>query len=99
MIELLLKAGADPNVARSTGETPLMTAARTGNVDVLKLILAHSANVNAKETVTGQTALMWAVAENHVVATRLLLESGADVHSRSKGSFTPLLFAAQQGNK
>ena len=33
MIELLLKAGADANTALPEGETALMTAARTGNVD------------------------------------------------------------------
>ena len=34
MVELLLKAGADPNAALPGGETPLMTAARTGALAV-----------------------------------------------------------------
>ena len=29
---------------------------------------------------------------------KLLVEHGADVRARSNGGFTPLLFAAQQGN-
>jgi ankyrin repeat protein len=33
MIETLLKAGADANATLLSGETALMTAARTGNVD------------------------------------------------------------------
>ena len=32
MIALLLKAGADPNATVGEGETPLMTASRTGTV-------------------------------------------------------------------
>ena len=68
-----------------------MTAARTGNVDAVKLLLAHGAEVNAKETRRGQTALMWAVAQQRPEVARALIEHGADVHARSKASFTPLL--------
>ena len=45
------------------GETALMTAARTGKVDAVKVLLAHGADVNFKESRRGQTALMWAAAE------------------------------------
>ena len=34
-LELLLKAGVDPNTALSGGETALMTAARTGKPDAI----------------------------------------------------------------
>jgi ankyrin repeat protein len=98
MIERLLKAGADPNAARPTGETPSMTAARTGNADAVRALLAAGADVNAKESWTGQDALMWAVSERHAAVVRVLIERGADVRARSKGGFTPLLFAAQQGD-
>jgi ankyrin repeat protein len=97
MVEKLLNSGANPNGV--PGGTPvLMTAARTGNVDTVKLLLAHGADVNAKESARGQTALMWAVAERHSEVARLLIEHGADVNARSTSGFTPLLFAAQQGD-
>jgi ankyrin repeat protein len=98
MVEMLLKAGANPNAALQNGETPLMTAAHTGNLEVLKLLLANKADVNAKEVSRGQTVLMRAVAENHTGVVKALVETGADVHARSGTGFTPLLFAAQQGN-
>ncbi len=41
---------------------------------------------------------MRAVVENHVDVVRTLLAAGADARARSKNRFTPLLFAAQQGN-
>jgi ankyrin repeat protein len=81
-----------------TGETPLMTAARTGNANVVKALLLHGANVNTKEGRRDQTALMWAAAERHPDVVQVLVEHGADVHARSKGGFTPFLFAAQQGD-
>ena len=97
VVEALLKAGADPNTALPDGETALMTAARTGKVDAVKFLLAHGANVNAKETVRGQTALMWAAAEGNADVIRLLVASGADIQARSNGGFTALLFAAREG--
>lgn len=98
MVEKLLRAGANPNTALRSGETALMTAARLGSMDVVELLLAYGADVSAKETEGGQTALMWAVAERHPEVARLLIEHGADVNARTKSGFTPLLFAAQQGD-
>jgi ankyrin repeat protein len=98
MVERLLKAGADPNAALWSGETPLMTCAQTGNVDTVKMLLSLGANPNAKENQQGQTALMRAVAEKHSEVVRALIDRGADVRARSKGGFTALLFAGQQGD-
>jgi ankyrin repeat protein len=98
MTEKLLKAHAAVNTPNLTGETPLMLASHTGNVDVVKSLLIHGADVNAKEKEKGQTALMWAAAEKHPVIVAMLLEYGADIHARSKGGFTPLLFASRQGD-
>jgi uncharacterized protein len=97
MVEKLLRAGADPN-GIPTGTPVLMAAARTGNMEIVQSLLAHGADVNAKESSRGQTALMWAVAEKHPEVARVLVDRGADVHARSTSGFTPLLFAAQQGD-
>jgi len=98
MVEMLLKAGANANAVQQTGVTAIMTAARSGNIEVVNLLLAQGAEVNRRETRREQTALMWAVEQKHPEVARALIERGADVHARSRGGFTPWLFAAQQGD-
>jgi ankyrin repeat protein len=97
--ERLLKAGAKADATLpAQGETLLMTAARSGQVDIVKMLLDDGAAIEAKTKVSAQTALMWAASQNHDQVVRLLIERGADVRAESKGGFTPMLFAAQQGN-
>lgn len=98
LVEKLLKAGANPNVAKPSGETALMTAARVGAGQVVMVLTARGANVNARETMKGQTALMWAVARKHLPVVEALLAAGADVNAASTGGSTALHFAVQQGD-
>ena len=60
-----------------------MVASRTGNVDAMKVLLDHGADVNAKETLRGTTPLMWAADEGHAAAIQLLIQHGADIKARS----------------
>jgi ankyrin repeat protein len=73
-----------------------MTAARAGNVDAVKILLEHGADVNARENYKGQTALMWAAAERHPEVVKLLMEHGADwkVRSFDRPTKMPKLSAA-----
>jgi ankyrin repeat protein len=77
IIQALLQAGAHP-----TGAI-LMTAARTGNAEAVRMLLARGADANARDSSLGETALMWAAAENHPEAVRALIEHGADPNARS----------------
>lgn len=99
MVRRLVAAGARvDHVAGSTGVTALMTCARTGSAEGVRALLERGAPVNAIESFKGQSALMWAIAERHHDVVRQLLARGAEVRARTKAGFTPLLFAAQQGD-
>ena len=93
----LLDAGADPNAAIWSGETALMTCARTGSAIAVEALLAAGADPGRAEPEEHQTALMWAASERHPAAARALIRYGADVAARTKRGFTPLLFAAREG--
>lgn len=131
IVAKLLEAGADPNIAQRSGETPLMTCANTGAAEGVLALIEAGADVNAKEHTDDQTALMWAIAERHPEVVAALVRNGANVEARSRlsdkpepyvvemsldqsiwgsnypdttrfqeveGGFTPLYFAAQQGD-
>ena len=90
MIEKLVQAGADANKPLSElGETPLMMASRTGNLEAVKTLLRHKAAVNAKEITRGHTALMWAATEGHTDVVKELVANGADVNARSNAEAAP----------
>jgi ankyrin repeat protein len=97
-IELLLNAGANPNTPIATGERPIMTCARTGHADAVRLLIAHGADVNGGEPTQNQTALMWAAAEQHPKVLQMLIEAKANLQARTKSGFTALHFAARAGD-
>jgi ankyrin repeat protein len=82
MVELLLKLGVNPNLPSSAVEdTPLMQAARSANLKLVKLLLDAGAEVNAEDK-SGQTALdaveMYThSSEEHRTVAAFLKEHGA----------------------
>jgi ankyrin repeat protein len=84
VVTKLLDAGADAKTSLLSGETALMTCARSGSAAAVRALLRRGAVVNARESAHNQTALMWAAAESHPDVVAALLESGADVHARSR---------------
>lgn len=63
-------------------ETPLMRAALIGNFDVVKCLLQHKADINAKSRYN-ETALMLASSIGHKDIVECLIEYNADVNIRN----------------
>jgi ankyrin repeat protein len=81
------------------GWTPLHLAAHFGRLDVVNLLLARGAEVDARSTnVTANTPLHAALAGAHPAAARRLIDRGADVNAVEAGGYTPLHQAADQGD-
>src|SRR5881396_2116774 len=91
---VLIRAGAKPDVANREGVTPLAMASRNGSPQAIKLLFAAGADVNAKEKLRGTTALMWAVDQKHPAAVKVLVELGADVSARSGPAGLPRNYMA-----
>jgi ankyrin repeat protein len=74
------------------GWAPLHYAAANGHDDVVKLLLDHSAYVDAGSP-NGTTPLMMAARGGHVSTVKLLLDNGADLTVKNQIGLTALDFA------
>ncbi len=72
-------------------------AARAGDVERLRALLARGAKVDARDG-NDDTALTWAAAGGHQDAARALLEAGADPDVRQYEGATALMLAADRGH-
>ncbi len=96
IVQLLLSAGADPNIEHSRS-IPLCVAVRNGDPDSMKLLLEAGADVNHEDT-WGRSPLMSALSRGNAQCVKGLLEAGADVNFACKWQHTPLLEAARHGD-
>jgi ankyrin repeat protein len=76
-VRALVEAGADAKKANDYEVPPLAEAARTGNLEMCRILLAAGADPNAAPA--GFPLLFGAVNEDHLDVVRLLLASGARV--------------------
>jgi ankyrin repeat protein len=66
---------------------------------IVKLLLEHGADPNARELMCqGSNALFTAAANNHLEVARLLLEAGANPEHWMDSSGTPIIIAAYRGH-
>jgi ankyrin repeat protein/uncharacterized glyoxalase superfamily protein PhnB len=62
------------------GWTALHTAAQRGQLEIVRLLLDHGADPNAREAGDNTYPLHWAAAGRHREIVRALLDAGGDVH-------------------
>jgi ankyrin repeat protein len=91
-VRRLIAHGANVHEKSTNGFTPILFAARTGDVEVVDALLVAGANVNDAAR-DGATPLLVAVVRGRVPLARLLLEKGANANSDLTG-YTALHWAA-----
>ncbi|MBB5460974.1 MULTISPECIES: ankyrin repeat domain-containing protein [unclassified Paraburkholderia] len=88
-VNLLIAKDAEVN---KKGWAPLHYAAANGHDDIVKVLLDHSAYVDAGSP-NGTTPLMMAARGGHVSTVKLLLDNGADLSVKNQIGMTALDFA------
>lgn len=71
LVEYLLKKKADPNIADSTGSTPLFWAVKFGNKELISLLLKYKADKSIKDK-QGMTPFEYALQTNNQEIINLL---------------------------
>ena len=98
LIEKLIAAGADVTAASGRGSTALMAAAKSGDLDAVKLLVAAGADINATNMDHNITPLIWAASEGHLAVVQFLLEKGADPDVLTDNNHTAASIAAENGH-
>jgi ankyrin repeat protein len=84
-------------VGQAAGDAPLVTAAKEGDLQAVRALIAKRANVN-EHARDGSTAILWATYNSDVEMTRALIGAGAAVNTPNHYGITPLLQASRAGD-
>ncbi|GMH36789.1 hypothetical protein BSKO_04662 [Bryopsis sp. KO-2023] len=93
-----IRKGIDPNiVSAGGGSTPLILAAANGHSQIVKFLLKHGADIEAKDDL-GYTALLEAALWGETEVVKALVKNGAEVDVSSGVGSKPLFVAAKGGH-
>jgi len=107
-VEVILAAGADPDIRDHQGKTALYWAVSQGFLGTVKALLSHDADPDIKDEI-GTTPLMVASKSGYMKMVELLLEKGAEINAvegvdlafgtgASKAGTTALIYASRGGH-
>jgi ankyrin repeat protein len=93
---ILIEHGARVNAQALDGSTPLMWAARKGELEIVRLLLSKGANANVVDRL-GRSALSYAAeARGDGDTVRALASGGAPLDAQDEGGETPLIKACRR---
>jgi ankyrin repeat protein len=95
IIELLLKAGAEPNYYDDNGTTPLITAIYHERIDIVRQLLDAGADVEQKTN--DKTSVFHILAEKYnIEIANMLFSRSKNIDQAKDGGFTPLTVALSE---
>jgi len=95
-VKYLIRGGADINVHRRDGKSPLNVASERGFTEIVRILLDNGADIESRDN-NGCTALYNAVDRDHQDGVALLIQRGADVNAQKHYDMSPLNVASKKG--
>jgi ankyrin repeat protein len=83
-------------LGQAAGDSPLVQAAREGDIATVRALIAKRADVNETSR-DGSTALLWAAYHSDLAMAQALIAAGAATNTPNKYGVTPLLQASRTG--
>jgi ankyrin repeat protein len=94
----LLSKGADVDPVDDDGNTPLITAADRGYINVVKVLLENGAEMEVRNK-KGMSALHSSISSGKEDVAELLMKKGAYLEIKNSEGDTPLLIAVRRNSK
>lgn len=98
LVRRLLTLGSDVNAYSNGKSTALMTAAKSGHLEIVKLLIENGASINVANSDHRVTPLIWAANGGHFSIVKLLLKNGADKHAKTVNNYTAASIANENGH-
>jgi ankyrin repeat protein len=92
-LSCLLDRGLPIDPSDSSGETPLLLAARVGVLSTMSYLILRGANWRVSNDIRGYTPFLAAVDSGHTAIARFLLSHGSSVHDTTQKGNTALHLA------
>jgi len=84
VVDIIIMAGANPNVKNKDGKTALILACQAKSFDTVKVLLQHRADYTIKDE-TGRNALSYAIENMDIAIVNILVEAGATLYNTMIG--------------
>ena len=96
IVELLLHAGANMYIERVDGETPLHTAAKSGDLELVQLFIVWGMAPDIISSLTGETPLHSACKNaGNLPVVKFITSLGVNIVAKDESGRTPLHFAGK----
>ena len=92
-LELLLKAGANPNNEETNGPCTFWQMMSLKNLDLAQVLLDHGADIDRRGR-KGETVLHYVAGLNEETQMQFMLDNHADIEATDSTGMTPLMVAA-----
>jgi len=97
-VSLFMEAGFSPDTVDKNGVPLLCLAARSGNLEILQMLIRCGAQINKLAEDRYSTAIFDAALGKHKNLVKVLIEAEADVNVQSKDKQSALIVAAGAGD-
>lgn len=96
--KILVHAGVDINRTDQYGNTAFLIACKTGQLDLIELLLQKGADINGRDLPFMSSPLSLACYQGKLETVKLLIDKGADVNQPNRDGKTPLFIAYELDN-